>query len=75
MYAARDHEKDCEYAPVRCPNSSKCPVVMKKVSAIIRRAAMNVVGWDDVFPSSPSEILPHSLLPPPPLTFRIWEII
>ena len=28
----RDHEKDCEYAPVRCPNSSKCPVVMKKVS-------------------------------------------
>ena len=27
----RDHEKDCEYAPVRCPNSSKCPVILKKV--------------------------------------------
>jgi E3 ubiquitin-protein ligase TRAF7 len=25
-----DHEKECEYAPVRCPNSSKCPVVLKK---------------------------------------------
>lgn len=25
-----EHEKECEYAPVQCPNSSKCPVVLKK---------------------------------------------
>ena len=25
-----EHENDCEYAPVQCPNSSKCAVVQKK---------------------------------------------
>ena len=25
-----EHEKDCEYAPVQCPNSSNCSVVLKK---------------------------------------------
>ncbi|XP_064406135.1 E3 ubiquitin-protein ligase TRAF7-like [Halichondria panicea] len=25
-----DHEKDCQYAPVGCPNSSKCPLLLKK---------------------------------------------
>ena len=34
-FSLRDHEKECEYAPVRCPNSSKCPVVLKKVSTTL----------------------------------------
>lgn len=25
-----EHEKDCEYCPVQCPNSSNCSVVLKK---------------------------------------------
>ena len=25
-----DHEKECGYAPVQCPNSFKCSVVLKK---------------------------------------------
>ena len=26
-----EHENECEYAPVKCPNSSLCPPVIKKV--------------------------------------------
>lgn len=26
----QEHEKDCEYAPLQCPNSSSCSVVLKK---------------------------------------------
>ena len=25
-----EHERDCEYAPIQCPNSSKCSIVLKK---------------------------------------------
>jgi len=25
-----EHERDCEYAPIQCPNSSKCSVILKK---------------------------------------------
>jgi len=44
----RSHELDCEYAQVRCPNSSLCPVLIKMVSLILAQPTteflLNVFG-------------------------------
>ena len=31
----REHESECDYAPIRCPNSSICSPVLKKVNTLV----------------------------------------
>ena len=50
-----EHEENCDYTPVQCPNSSRCPVILKKVQYCIAHA----LHMTHLQACSTSHVLPH----------------